>query len=76
MTTLHALPLPASAAAGVTWFDTATGKPLSGGGGRPVGSPPPPPGDVVFAAPAFTTDAAALALTEPAAQPATAATGQ
>ena len=58
VTTLHNVPLPAGAAPGVTWFDTATGKPRAAE--RLLAAA----GDVVFAAPAFTTDAAALALAE------------
>ncbi len=62
VTTLHALPLPAGVAPSVTWFDTATGKPL--GGTRGASAEPGVAGDVVFAAPTFSTDAAALALME------------
>jgi hypothetical protein len=57
-TTLLGLSLPA--APSVTWFDTATGKPLAGGPLAALSAD----GDLVFDAPTFTTDAAALALME------------
>lgn len=54
-TTLSGLALPA--APSVTWYNTTTGAPLSGVHASAAG-------DLVFDAPAFTTDAAALALME------------
>ena len=61
--TLHNLPLPAAPAV-VTWFDTATGKPLVDDRHAARSGAAPAAGDLSFAAPAFTRDAAALALLE------------